>query len=103
MAVQELAYAGPAVAAALLVSVLSGRGRVGFFNVLRTWVCGRTEIAIQKERTRALLSVLDRLPPGGMVTDGRTGLLITIPAGVDGRTVEIPERGHYMPEAPESR
>jgi hypothetical protein len=101
MVMQDLVYIGP-TAAILLVSVMKGRGRVGFFNVLRAWVCGRTEITIQKERIRALLSTLDRLPPGGMVADEHAGLLITFAALADGKTAEIPESDR-TPEVPESR
>jgi hypothetical protein len=102
MVMQDLVYVGT-TAAVLLVSALKGRGRVGFFNVLRAWVCGHTEIAIQKERARALLSTLDRLPPGGMVADEHTGLLVTLAAVAGRKTAETPESSHRTPEAPKSR
>jgi hypothetical protein len=50
-----------------------------------------------------MLDALDRLPLGGMVTDGRTGLLITIPARADRKTAETPGDDHRTPETPESR
>jgi hypothetical protein len=43
--------------------------RTGLFDVAKSWVVGRAEVRIERERRETLATVLDRLPPGAEMVD----------------------------------
>src|SRR4051794_35250436 len=64
----------------LILSCLLGGG--GVWSVLRIVVRGQVAVALERQRSRSAMDVLERLPPGGRLaeTDGEgRSRLITVP------------------------